>query len=68
MESVPSDYITQLDVSAGMDGTVALTAHSARKGGAHLNVSIFDTNGHIAAKQTGNSDKELTITVDSPKL
>ncbi|POR32096.1 Beta-glucuronidase [Tolypocladium paradoxum] len=81
MESVSSDYVTQLDVSAGMDRTnslstaqmlmappVALTAHSSEKKGAPVKLSIIDESGHEIATQSGTSDKELKVRIGSPKL
>ncbi|KND87192.1 Beta-glucuronidase [Tolypocladium ophioglossoides CBS 100239] len=68
MESVASNYVTQLDVSAGMDGTVALTAHSSQNKGAPVKLSILDADGHEVATQSGTSDKELKVKMGSPKL
>ncbi|PNY28722.1 Beta-glucuronidase [Tolypocladium capitatum] len=68
MESVASDYVTQLDVSAGMDGTVAWTAHSSQKKGSPVKLSILDAHGHEVATQSGTSDEELKVKMSSPKL
>ncbi|PHH93096.1 hypothetical protein CDD83_948 [Cordyceps sp. RAO-2017] len=68
LESVPSDYITQLDVSSDMHGTVALTAHSSGKAQAPVEVSVIDARGHVVGSGVGHSDREMKIHVGYPKL
>ncbi|KAM4058810.1 glycosyl hydrolases family 2, sugar binding domain-containing protein [Hirsutella rhossiliensis] len=68
LESVPRDHIQQLDVAAGMDGIVTLTAHSSRRGGNPIEVSIYNRKGHVVARRRGNADTELQFEVDNPEL
>ncbi|KAL6830249.1 glycoside hydrolase family 2 protein [Trichoderma camerunense] len=68
LESVPSNHITQLDVAAGMDGTVSVTVHSSNKQGASAKVSVIGLDGHVIASQKGPSDEEFKFKVRQPKL
>lgn len=89
LESVPGDYISQLDVTANMYGTgecacpqaaewagpgvltawpVTLTAHSSQRRGSPVQVSIYNRDGHLVARRSGNADTELRIEVDNPEL
>ncbi|KAK5998715.1 Putative beta-glucuronidase-like protein [Cladobotryum mycophilum] len=68
LESAPSDHITQLDVAAGMDGTVTVTAHSSGNGGAPVEVSIIGHSGRKIASGKGSSDQEFKFKVQKPDL
>ncbi|QUC19040.1 uncharacterized protein UV8b_03281 [Ustilaginoidea virens] len=68
MERAPENHITQLDVSAGMDGGVTITAHTSGRQSAEVTVKVIDPNGHVVAEQSGISDEEFTFKVNSPKL
>ncbi|KAJ4264520.1 hypothetical protein NW762_005722 [Fusarium torreyae] len=68
LEAVPKDYITDLDVSASANGTVAVTVHTSQKSGSSAKVVIEGTNGANLASHTGSTDKEFTFAAKSPKL
>ena len=68
LESVPSNYISQLDVSAGMDGTVTVKAHSSLNQSSAVEISVIDSDGDVVATHTGSSDTQFDFTVDSPSL
>ncbi|GAB0137675.1 hypothetical protein EsDP_00005932 [Epichloe bromicola] len=68
LERAPSNHITQLDVSAGMDGHVTVTAHSSSKQGAEVKIAVVDPKGHVVAEKTGPSDEEFSLAVGSPQL
>ncbi|KAG6003607.1 hypothetical protein E4U21_001852 [Claviceps maximensis] len=68
LESVPSNHITQLDVSAGMAGDVTMTVHSSKRQGAKVNVVVIDDRGEVVAETSGPSDKEFKFLVGSPRL
>ncbi|EHK22641.1 glycoside hydrolase family 2 protein [Trichoderma virens Gv29-8] len=68
LESVPSNHITQLDIAAGMDGTVSVTVHSSNKQGVSAKVSVIGLDGRIIASQKGPSDEEFKFKVKQPKL
>ncbi|KAK4077471.1 CAZyme family GH2 [Trichoderma aggressivum f. europaeum] len=68
LESVPSNHITQLDVAAGMDGTVSVTVHSSNKQGTSAKVSVVGLDGRVIASQKGPSDEEFKFQVKQPKL
>ncbi|TWU77431.1 hypothetical protein ED733_006612 [Metarhizium rileyi] len=69
LESAPSNHITQLDVTAGMDGDIKMTAHTSRQQqDAEVKVVVTDAQGHVVAEKSGPSDKEFSFSVDSPKL
>ncbi|PHH66029.1 hypothetical protein CDD81_554 [Ophiocordyceps australis] len=68
MEAVAPNYITKLDVSAGMDGTVTFKAHSSQGSATPLTFSVLDASGSVVAKKCGTSDTELTAVVKDPLL
>ncbi|KJZ72780.1 hypothetical protein HIM_07855 [Hirsutella minnesotensis 3608] len=68
MESVAPDHITQLDVAAGMDGVVTVTAHSALQRGSPFELSVIGKDGTVLAKGRGIADRETKFAVPSPKL
>ncbi|KAK7393998.1 hypothetical protein QQX98_013217 [Neonectria punicea] len=68
LESAPSDHITQLDVAAGSDGEIAVTAHSSKGSDLSVEITVWNQNGTELASHSGTADKEFTFTVDSPDL
>ncbi|EFY91903.1 hydrolase, putative [Metarhizium acridum CQMa 102] len=68
LERAPSNRITQLDVSAGMDGQVKVTAHTSAKQGTEVKVAVVDAGGRAVAEAWGPSDAEFTFSVGSPRL
>ncbi|KOS18056.1 Beta-galactosidase [Escovopsis weberi] len=68
LESAPADRITQLDVAAGMDGTVTVTAHSSGKEDATVQVSVIGHDGIEIASGTGVADQEFSFEVKNPDL
>ncbi|KAF4993179.1 hypothetical protein FGRMN_6664 [Fusarium graminum] len=68
LEAVPKDYITDLDLSAGADGKVAVMVHTSGKSGKSANVVIKGTDGTILVSHNGTTDQEFTFTAQSPKL
>ncbi|UKZ74251.1 hypothetical protein TrVFT333_001913 [Trichoderma virens FT-333] len=62
----PTDL--DLDVAAGMDGTVSVTVHSSNKQGVPAKVSVIGLDGRIIASQKGPSDEEFKFKVKQPKL
>ncbi|RHZ47483.1 putative hydrolase [Aspergillus thermomutatus] len=71
IESAPANYITELDISAGMDGQVEVnvTAHSASGGSTPVDIAVFEgTSNKKVASHRGTSDQPFSFKVESPKL
>ncbi|GFF33547.1 beta-galactosidase [Aspergillus udagawae] len=69
IESAPANYITELDISAGMDGQVNVTAVSASGGSTPVDITIFDgASDKKVASHKGTSDQPFSFKVESPKL
>ncbi|KFA46840.1 hypothetical protein S40293_05569 [Stachybotrys chartarum IBT 40293] len=68
LESVPNDHITQLDIAAGMDGTVTVTVHSAVQQEAAVQISVIDQNGNVVGTGSGTADAEFEFTVEDVEL
>ncbi|KAL2128357.1 hypothetical protein VTI74DRAFT_9285 [Chaetomium olivicolor] len=73
LESVPQNYIKSLDISADMNGQVAVTVHSHNKQSTPVEVRIEgkqegQLGGEITAKHQHVSDRTFTFNVHSPKL
>ncbi|KAJ4290072.1 hypothetical protein N0V88_006578 [Collariella sp. IMI 366227] len=73
LESVPENYIKNVDISADMHGKVTVTVNSHKMEGTPVNVHVEgiqggDTCGRISAKHQHVSDKAFTFNIDSPKL
>lgn len=66
LESVPANYVTKLDVAAGMHGTVTATVHSNQT--VPVEISVLDDHGKLVGSGRGKSNSEFEFTVDSPKL
>ncbi|KAL0474864.1 glycoside hydrolase [Neurospora intermedia] len=68
MESVPTDnYIRDLDVSADMEGNVAMTVYSSSKTTTAVKILILE-NGAEVATHDASSDQEFSFQVPDPKL
>lgn len=71
IEAAPSDYVTQLDVSADMHGALNVTVHSSKKSGSSVTVSVYEKGGYnkkALATHTGTADKAFQFSVSKPKL
>ncbi|KAF7171694.1 hypothetical protein CNMCM5623_004008 [Aspergillus felis] len=69
IESAPANYITELDISAGMDGQVNVTALSASGQSTPVDITVFDgASDKQVASHKGTSDQPFSFKVDSPKL
>ncbi|KAK4454684.1 beta-galactosidase [Podospora aff. communis PSN243] len=68
LETVPSTYITSMEIAAGMDGTVIGVIDSSQGLGRPFNISIFDGSGGVLATYSGLSDQPFTFNATSPKL
>ncbi|ORY14033.1 family 2 glycoside hydrolase [Clohesyomyces aquaticus] len=69
LESAPSDHITQLDVSADMNGKVDVTVHSSGNGSTPVEITVYEPDsGDIKATAKGSSNTPFQFTVDSPDL
>ncbi|KAF2475473.1 putative hydrolase [Lindgomyces ingoldianus] len=69
LESAPSNHITQLDVSADMNGRVNVTVHASNNGSTLVEITIYEPKS-TAVKTTakGTSGGAFQFTVDSPDL
>ncbi|KID67872.1 Beta-glucuronidase [Metarhizium brunneum] len=69
LERAPANHITQLDVAAGMDGEVKVTAHtSGKQQGAEVTIAVVDGEGRTVGQASGPSDAEFAFRVASPRL
>ncbi|KAF7134020.1 hypothetical protein CNMCM5793_005600 [Aspergillus hiratsukae] len=71
IESAPANHITELDISAGMDGQVEVnvTALSASGESTPLDITFFDgASDKKVASHKGTSDQPFSFKVESPKL
>ena len=71
IESAPANWITQLDVSAGMNGDVNVTAYTYGNATSPLDVSVsmYERNSTtVCASGKGQSGASLTFNLNSPKL
>ncbi|TKA64881.1 hypothetical protein B0A55_09733, partial [Friedmanniomyces simplex] len=69
IESAPSNYITQLDIAAGMDGQVNATVSSSGNASASVQIAVIDrkTNTTVAT-HNGASNVQCTFSVPSVSL
>ncbi|KAI5860827.1 glycoside hydrolase family 2 protein [Durotheca rogersii] len=67
LESVPSTYIQQLDVTADMSGQVNVTVASNGESDP-VTVSVIDSEGNEVASAKGVANQPFDFTVDSPEL
>ncbi|KAJ2978423.1 hypothetical protein NUW58_g7503 [Xylaria curta] len=68
LESVPSQHITQLDVAAGMHGSVDVTVTTSKGSKDTVKVVVTDDSGKDIAKGEGKANEAFSFEVDSPKL
>ncbi|KAI0206998.1 family 2 glycosyl hydrolase [Astrocystis sublimbata] len=68
LESVPVEHITQLDVAAGMDGTVDVTVTTSENSHDNVKVTVWDDSGKDVATGHGKANKPFTFKVASPEL
>jgi beta-galactosidase/beta-glucuronidase len=68
IESAPANHITELQLSAGADGTVNATVHTSNNGTADVEIKIFNTDGSELASHSGSSNTALTFQADGPEL
>ncbi|PYI00517.1 hydrolase [Aspergillus sclerotiicarbonarius CBS 121057] len=67
IETAPTNYVTQLDLSADMHGQVNVTVHSSSGNGTAVNISVLD-GGDVVGSASGMSDQPLLFNVSDPKL
>ncbi|EMC97998.1 glycoside hydrolase family 2 protein [Baudoinia panamericana UAMH 10762] len=69
IEAAPASHIAQLQVAAGMDGTVNATVYSSDSSNGAVQVSVIDrkTNATIAT-HSGTANTPSTFQVSSPSL
>ncbi|ORY65107.1 glycoside hydrolase superfamily [Pseudomassariella vexata] len=67
MESVPTSFITRLDIAAGMDGQVDMTVLSSGASES-VSVSVLDDSGNVVASHDATSNEPFSFVVDSPQL
>ncbi|KAH7313781.1 glycoside hydrolase family 2 protein [Stachybotrys elegans] len=68
LESTPADHITQLDLAAGMDGTVTVTVHSSAQEEGQVEVSVIGQDGTVIGTGSGTADSEFEFTVEGVEL
>ncbi|KAL1953164.1 hypothetical protein VTO42DRAFT_3544 [Malbranchea cinnamomea] len=69
IEAGPSNYITQLDVNADMDGQVTVLVHSSSGESTPVEVIVHKLNSDAPlVSHEGTSDKSFQFKVPSPKL
>ncbi|KAF2175113.1 glycoside hydrolase family 2 protein [Zopfia rhizophila CBS 207.26] len=69
LESAPANHITQLDLSADMDGKVNVNVHSSGNASTPVEVTIYEPHStDVKATAKGNSGSAFEFTVDSPDL
>lgn len=67
LEPASSNWITQLDLDANMDGQVNVTVHSAEGNATSVEVTVYDGDDEVAS-HTGQSDQPFVFKVSEPKL
>ncbi|KAK0656190.1 family 2 glycoside hydrolase [Cercophora newfieldiana] len=68
LESAPATHITNMDIAAGMDGTVTGNIQSSVGSHYPVNFSILDESGTPLATYSALSDQPFKFTVPSPRL
>ncbi|KAG7101381.1 putative beta-glucuronidase like protein [Verticillium longisporum] len=69
VESVPVNHITQLDIEANMDGKLVVFAHNSQAQiSPHVEVSVYDADGKLVVKGSGQSNSPFGVQVKSPHL
>ncbi|KAI1633351.1 glycoside hydrolase family 2 protein [Biscogniauxia mediterranea] len=68
IEPVPENYITQLDISANMDGVVNMTVHASNGSSSEVEVTITDAAGVTTKTARGSPNEAFDFEVESPTL
>ncbi|RYC58339.1 hypothetical protein CHU98_g7886 [Xylaria longipes] len=68
LESVPAQHITQLDVAAGMDGSVDVTVTTSKSSKDPVRVTVTDDSGKNVATGKGKANEAFSFKVHSPDL
>ncbi|KAI8624967.1 glycoside hydrolase family 2 protein [Xylariaceae sp. FL1651] len=68
LESVPAQYITQLDVAAGMDGLVNVTVTTAKGSKDSVQITVTDDSGKKVGSAHGKANEAFSFVVHSPSL
>lgn len=68
LESVPSTYITSMDIAADMNGKVDVTIHSSHTESQPVEIWVLDSHGIVVGSQKSASDQPFSFTVPSPQL
>ncbi|KAF2008113.1 glycoside hydrolase family 2 protein [Amniculicola lignicola CBS 123094] len=69
LEAVPTEYITQLDVSAAADGKVNATVHNSGTTSLPVDITIYEPySTDVKAQAIGKSGNPFQFMVESPKV
>ncbi|KAF2873922.1 glycoside hydrolase superfamily [Massariosphaeria phaeospora] len=69
LESAPKEHVTQLDVSADMNGLVNITAYSSGNASSPVEITIYEPNSEeVIATAKGSANSPFQFKVDSPQL
>jgi beta-galactosidase/beta-glucuronidase len=69
LESVPSEHVAKLDLTADMDGKVNVTVHSSTNSSSAVQVTIYEPHSeNVKATGTGTSGAPFVFTVSDPEL
>jgi beta-galactosidase/beta-glucuronidase len=69
LESVPSEHVAKLDLTADMDGKVNVTVHSSTNSSSPVEVTIYEPHTeNVKATGTGTSGAPFVFTVSNPEL
>ncbi|KAI1153453.1 family 2 glycosyl hydrolase [Nemania diffusa] len=68
LESVPTKYITQLDVAADMYGTVDVTVTTSQSTKDNVKILVIDDSGKHVGSGSGKANEAFSFKVPSPSL
>lgn len=71
LESVPENYVTELDIIAGMNGDVSVTVHSSSDQSIPVEISILGGShgaGNVLLTHKTTSNQQSSFKLSSPKL
>ncbi|GAB7360559.1 hypothetical protein MBLNU230_g0444t1 [Neophaeotheca triangularis] len=68
IEAAPANHITEIDVSADMNGRVNVTVSSCNDTASEVSMEVYDQDGHSVSTQTFAANAAFSFAVDSPKL
>uniref|UniRef100_A0A2D3V8N4 Probable hydrolase n=1 Tax=Ramularia collo-cygni TaxID=112498 RepID=A0A2D3V8N4_9PEZI len=69
MESVPANYITQLDINGDANGNLNLTIAASQSNSSDLQVTIVEKDTKkVVSTQNGTCGNTFSFKIDSPKL